>query len=104
MDTIQSIADEELFLSKILLRMVDSGLTLESVADEEEFYKCHTVVDAMAHATAVENCVIRFRDSENNKFSLIVVWGNGQDIVADYTDSPHSATLEKIIDQIIANW
>ena len=59
--------------------------------------------DCIAHARAWDsNSVIEFRDGAGSGFWVLLVWGNGEDLISDYTgDNPDAGRVTDAVAQWI---
>lgn len=101
------MTDREIEL-KIAARLVAEALLagyMLSVWDSEDWaIKCSTdaaAIVSVMRATDIDTVVLRRVESRERVGSIVLIYGNGIDVISDYSDKPE---IENLVDTVTREW
>lgn len=96
---------ERVIIRKLIRELAEAGFAVHSVA-HDEYVNVATEDEAMREVFAVDDCTLRFRDVRDRRkdpylFGVLIVGGNSEDIISDWTASGEfSAAVERVTDWV----
>jgi hypothetical protein len=93
---------EDLIIRRMIAEVTAAGFTLFGVNDGEEVIKADTVEKAREVIYSVDDSTVIFKDSRGKRLGVLVILGNGQDVLSDWHDDegPFDAALSRVCDWI----
>ena len=93
--------EERRIVRKMIRKLAAEGWTLDAVNDGEEILTGLTLTQAMRYIFDVDLSYVYFKGPAGQRHYVMLVCGNGEDIISDYSFTQNDDVFSKVMDSLL---